>query len=113
MARCGDHHRHDGVADDEAGRGVVSDLVDHAGRVHPRDVGRRVLPQRLAPRAIPHIGVGGIDRGGVYPNPQLTGPRMHFGQVDDLQRLRPAELDHTNSAHGCFLPSSHRSRDAV
>jgi hypothetical protein len=30
----------------------------------------------------------------------LTGPRVPLGQLDDLQRLRTTELDHTHRSHG-------------
>ena len=91
MARGRDHHRHDRIAHGEIGRAVGPDLVDHAGRVHPRDVRRWILPQRFGSGAVPHIGVGRINRGRVDPDPQLTGRGMHLGQIDDLQRLRPPE----------------------
>ena len=45
-----------------AGVDALTDLVDNAGRIHPRNVRRRIGLLGVGPRTVADVGVGGVDR---------------------------------------------------
>jgi hypothetical protein len=104
VAAVGDDDRHGGVAHVELGVGALADLVDDSGGVHARDVGRRVLLLALGPRAVADVGVGGVDRRRVHPQPDLAAARVGLGQLDDLEGVRSSVLGHSDGAHAAGLP---------
>ena len=88
--------------------------LDDSRGVHPRDVRRRPLGgEALGQVAVAPQPVHGIDRGGVHPDANLTGPRRRQGQIEELEHLRPTEVGHTDDTDGRSPPRALYRRQRV
>ncbi len=62
-----DDHGHDRVADSDAGRHALADLVDDSGGIHARDIGRRVELLLLGAGAVARHDIRRVYGCGIYP----------------------------------------------
>ena len=86
----------DAVAGLDAGDARAGGL-DGAGGVHARSVGERGFEGVVAAA---HVGVGGIDAGGVHADENLAGFGLWRGNFFELHHFRRAEFMHANGFHG-------------
>ncbi len=99
VAAFRDHDRDHGVTDLEPVGNAASDLVDDPGRLHARNVGRRIGLLLLGPRAVAGPDVGRVHRRGMDADAHLAGAGVDLGQIDDLQNLGTAVSEESNCAH--------------
>ena len=104
--RTGD--RHHVIADRQIARDPGPDLVEDACGVHAEHVRRRDVAHEQ-PGRLPDVRIGGIHRGGVDPDPHLTGAGVRLGQVEHTSASGPpAELHDTHCLHDtCFTTPAH------
>jgi hypothetical protein len=107
-----DHDGHDVVADGEIGVGPLADLLDNAGRVHSRHVGRFCVGDEGDSAA--HHRVDGVDRRRVYTDPDLARPGVGDRKVQDPQHVGPAKFSQPYGLHGkSFLGDESFARRAA
>ena len=102
VATPGPERQHDGhhaVPHLELGDDPGTDLLEHAGDVHARHMGRRHVLEPLRPGSTAELGVGGVDRGGPDVDPDLARPRLGVGQLDHVQDLGAAEPGDPHRSH--------------
>src|SRR5690606_14632055 len=74
----------------------LPDGVDDAGRVH---AGHPRWLEAVGASPLAQHGVGGVDGGRDDGDPQLAGPGLRKGQVEDLQLLRSAGRGDSDDSH--------------